>query len=144
MYNYYQLFYYLHSFFKFLRLLPDPVKSSEFLTKFSQNMRKDNSLLRCMEIILKRDVSCKECADTMSILLKKLGTPVMTNIYYNTVKMLIERIASVMVDKESISVLIGLIENCMQRGKMVDEVGIPRNVAGERGLKLLSVSFCCF
>ena len=107
-------------------------------------MRKDTSLLRCMEIILKRDVSCKECADTMSILLKKLGTPVMTNTYYNTVKMLVERIASVMVDKESIGVLIGLIEKCMQRGKMVEEVGISRNVAGERGLKLLSVSitFC--
>ena len=122
------------------RLLPDPIKSSELLTKFSQNMRKDPSLLRYMEIILKRDVSCKECADTMSLLLKKLGTPIMTNIYYNTVKMLIERIASVMVDKESIGILIGLIENCMQRGKKCEEVGIARNVAGERGLKLLSVS----
>lgn len=78
----------------------------EYLTKFSVHMRKDASVLRCMDIILKRDVSCKECADTMSILLKKLGTPIKTNLYYHTVKMLIERIASVMVDKESIGILI--------------------------------------
>lgn len=69
-------------------------------------MRKDATLLRYMEIILKRDVSCKECADTMSLLLKKLGNPMMVNLYYNTIKMLIERVASVMVDKESIGILI--------------------------------------
>ncbi|XP_037953062.1 sister chromatid cohesion protein PDS5 homolog B-B [Teleopsis dalmanni] len=121
------------------KLLPDPIKAAEFLTKFSSNMRKDPSLLRCMEMILKRDVSCKECADTMSTLLKKLGTPIMTNLYYNTVKMLIERVASVMVDKESIGVLIGLIENCMQRGNVVEEIGISPAEAGERGLNLLSM-----
>lgn len=121
------------------KLLPDPLKANEFLLKFSLNMRKDTVLLRCMETILKRDVSCKECADTMSVLLKKLGNPIMTNLYYNTVKMLLERIASVMVDKESIAILVGLVENCMQDGEMVDEVGIRREEAGERGLRLLTV-----
>ncbi|XP_055904486.1 sister chromatid cohesion protein PDS5 homolog B-A [Eupeodes corollae] len=121
------------------KLLPDPLKASEFLTRFSLNMRKDPVLLRCMETILKRDVSCKECADTMSTLLKKLGNPIMTNLYYNTVKMLLERIASVMVDRESIGILVGLVENCMQGGEMIEEVGIRREEAGIRGLKLLTV-----
>lgn len=89
------------------KLLADPLKASEFLGKFSTNMRKDPTMLRYMEIILKRDVSCKECADTMSLLLKKLGTPIMTNLYYQTVKMLIERIASVMIDKDAVGILIG-------------------------------------
>lgn len=89
------------------KLLSDPLKAAEYLTKFSINMRKEPTLLRYMEIILKRDVSCKECADTMSLLIKKLGNPVMTNLYYQTVKMLVERVASVMVDKESISILVG-------------------------------------
>lgn len=89
------------------KLLADPLKAAEYLNRFSTNMRKDPTLLRYMEIILKRDVSCKECADTMSLLLKKLGTPIMTNLYYQTVKMLIERIASVMIDKESVGILIG-------------------------------------
>ncbi|XP_030387208.1 sister chromatid cohesion protein PDS5 homolog B [Scaptodrosophila lebanonensis] len=122
------------------KLLPDPLKAAEYLTQFSTNMRKDAQLLRCIHIVLKRDVSCKECTDTMSVLLKKLGAHVMTNLYYNTVKMLIERVASVMVDKESIGVLIGLIEKCIQGdGKICEEIGIKRHEAGERGLKLLSM-----
>lgn len=119
--------------------LPDPVKAQEFLTKFSVNMRKDQSLLRDMETILRNDVSCKECADTMASVLKKLGQPIMTNIYYNTVKMLLERIASVMVDKKSIQILIGLIEDCMNGGSVIQEVSLPPDSAGERGLKLLSI-----
>lgn len=119
--------------------MPDPVKAQEFLQKFSQNLRKDLTLLRDMETILRGDVSCKECADTMSQVLKKLGQPIMTNLYYNTVKMLLERIASVMVDKTSIEVLVGLIEDCMNGGSVIDEVGLPPESAGERGLKLLSI-----
>lgn len=121
------------------RQLPDPVKSQEFLQKFSANLRKDGNLLREMETILRGDVSCKECADTMSLVLKKLGQPIMTNLYYNTVKMLLERIASVMVDKNSIEILIGLIENCMNGGSVIEEVSLPPESAGERGLKLLSI-----
>ncbi|XP_031630773.1 sister chromatid cohesion protein PDS5 homolog B-like, partial [Contarinia nasturtii] len=44
--------------------LPDPVKAQEFLQKFSAHLRKDVNLLRDMEIILRGDVSCRECADT--------------------------------------------------------------------------------
>uniref|UniRef100_A0A182WRD3 Sister chromatid cohesion protein PDS5 n=1 Tax=Anopheles quadriannulatus TaxID=34691 RepID=A0A182WRD3_ANOQN len=120
--------------------LPDPVKAQELLLKFSVQMRKDPKLIVEMETILKRDVSCKECADTMAIVLKKLGQPIMTNTYYNTVKMLLERIASVMVDKQSIGVLIELIQECMNGGKeVIEEVSLPTDSAGERGLKLLTV-----
>lgn len=121
------------------RQLPDPVKAHEFLTKFSNNLRKDANLLRDMETILRGDVSCKECADTMALVLKKLGQPIMTNLYYNTVKMLLERIASVMVDKTSIEILVGLIEDCMNGGTVIEEVSLPPESAGERGLKLLSI-----
>lgn len=119
--------------------LPEPLKAQEFLLKFSAQMRKDPKLISEMEIILKRDVTCKECADTMAIVLKKLGQPIMTNTYYNTVKMLLERIASVMVDKQSIGILIELIQECMNGSEVIDEVSLPSESAGERGLKLLTV-----
>ncbi|EDW47482.1 sister chromatid cohesion protein PDS5 homolog B [Drosophila sechellia] len=121
------------------KLLPDPLKAAEYLTQFSNNLRKDAQLLRCINIVLKRDVSCRECADTMGVLLKKLGAHVQSNLYYNTVKMLIERVASVMVDKESIGVLISLIEQCIEKGSMCEEIGISAQEAGERGLKLLAM-----
>lgn len=102
-------------------------------------MRKDPALLMDMELILKRDVSCKECADTMATMLKKLGQPIMTNLYYNTVKMLLERIASVMVDRESIEILVILVTQCMQGGNAIQEIGMPADTVGQRGLKMLSV-----
>lgn len=86
------------------RFLPDPMKVQEFIQKFSAHMRKDSALLQGMETIVQPNVSCKECADTISMVLKKLGQPVMTNLYYNTIKMLLERVSSVMIDEEAIRV----------------------------------------
>lgn len=88
------------------RFLPDPMKVQEFLQKFSAHMKKDSALLQGMETIVQPNVSCKECADTISMVLKKLGQPVMTNLYYNTIKMLLERVSSVMIDEEAIRVSI--------------------------------------
>lgn len=89
------------------RCLPEPVKAHEFLTKFSGHLRRDSQLLELMETVARPSVSCKECSEAMAAVLKKLGQPVMTNLYYNTVKMLLERISSVMVDHEAIRLLIG-------------------------------------
>lgn len=38
------------------------------------------------------------------MVLKKLGAPVMTNLYYNTIKILLERTSSVLIDKDAITV----------------------------------------
>lgn len=88
------------------RFLPDPMKVNEFLQKFSSHMRKEPKLLQEMEMIVQPNVSCKDCADTISKVLKRLGQPVMTNLYYNTIKMLLERVSSVMIDEEAIRVSI--------------------------------------
>lgn len=88
----------------------EPVKSQEFLIKFSQHLRKDRNLLIDVDIMLKRDVDCKQCVEHMTSVLKKLGQPVMTNLYYNTVKMLLNRVASVMIDRNGIEVLTKLVE----------------------------------
>ncbi|XP_023710496.1 sister chromatid cohesion protein PDS5 homolog B isoform X1 [Cryptotermes secundus] len=119
------------------RFLPEPVKAQEFLTKFSVHLMRDPALLQGMETIVRPDISCKDCADTTSLVLKKLGQPVMTNLYYNTVKMLLERISSVMVDHHALKLLVGYIEDCLKGGNLIEEVGLHPNTAGERGLKLL-------
>ncbi|KAL5285776.1 PDS5A family protein [Megaselia abdita] len=127
------------------KTMPDPVKSLEYLTKFSQQMKSDQYTLRCMDTLLKKDLSCRECAENMSCILKKLGQPMQTNIYYNVVKMVLERMSSVMVDKESIEVLIFLIEECIKKNEIVvKEVRINADKAGVRGLQLLTVLSFCF
>lgn len=57
-----------------------------------------------MQTVVRPDISCKDCAETTSLILKKLGQPVMTNLYYNTIKILLERVSSVMVDSQGIKV----------------------------------------
>ena len=42
--------------------------------------------------------------------MKKLGSPIMTNLYYGTIKQLLERISSVMIDREAVQHLVGLVK----------------------------------
>lgn len=108
-----------------IKMFPDPLKAQEYMIKFSAHIRKDKAILKDMEMILRRDVDNKTCAEAMSSILKKLGTPIMTNLYYNTVKILLSRIASVMIDRENIEVLIQLIKGqlglAIKARKMNDE-----------------------
>ncbi|CAG4939387.1 unnamed protein product [Colias eurytheme] len=121
------------------KFLPESVKAQEFLNQFSEHMKKAPELLQGMETILNPNVSCEVCVRTTSSVLKKLGQPVMTNIYYNTVKMLLERVSSVMVDHDSLLILVGYVEGAV-RGtdtSIAEECGIDIKKAAERGLKLL-------
>lgn len=105
-----------------LKMFTDPLKSQEYLVKFSTHMRKDRIILKDMETILRRDVENKACAEAMTSILKKLGTPIMTNTYYHTVKILLSRIASVMIDREGIEVLIQLIEGQLNLAAKVKKI----------------------
>lgn len=119
------------------KCLPEPVKAHEYLTKFSNHLKRDNSLMEQFDIVVKPSVSCKECSEATAAVLRKLGPPVMTNLYYNTVKMLLERISSVMIDHEAIKLLVGYVEDCLRGGNCIEEIGLHPATAGDRGLKLL-------
>ena len=45
------------------KFLPDPVKASEFLCKFSADLRDDKNLMRIMETIVSPLTDCKTCAE---------------------------------------------------------------------------------
>ncbi|CAG9131425.1 unnamed protein product [Plutella xylostella] len=121
------------------KFLPDSVKAQEFLTKFSQHMKQAPELLQGMETILNPNVSCEVCVRTTSSVLKKLGQPVMTNVYYNTIKMLLERVSSVMIDRDSLLILVGYVHGAATRTdtSIANECGIDIETAATRGLKLL-------
>lgn len=122
------------------KFLPEPVKAQEFLNKFSTHMRQVPELLAGMETILSPDVSCEVCVRTTSSVLKKLGQPVMTNLYYNTVKMLLERVSSVMMDHESLLILVGYVEEVIRDGAasaLIADARLDPASAADRGLRLL-------
>ncbi|XP_028176870.1 sister chromatid cohesion protein PDS5 homolog B-B isoform X2 [Ostrinia furnacalis] len=121
------------------KFLPESVKAQEFLNKFSLHMKQAPELLQGMETILNPNVSCEVCVRTTSSVLKKLGQPVMTNLYYNTVKMLLERVSSVMIDHESLLILVGYVDGAVKGTdqSLAEECGIDIKKCAERGLKLL-------
>ena len=71
--------------------------------------------------------------------MKKLGSPVMTNLYYGTVKQLLERVSSVMVDRESIGHLTAYVKESCNNGPILQEIGLERELGAERGLRALLV-----
>ena len=152
--------------------------------KLSQHMSQDEVILKLMETM-----SCKDSIEAVNQILKKLGSPIMTNLYYGTVKQLLERISSVMVDREAVQVVISeltanlqlvnnwlfelkyellsirfhyywalifrtcgvnllipcvkvlvkIVNEAVNNGPVVEELGLDPEVAGERGLRLLFV-----
>ena len=126
----------IHSIAKFL---PEPVKVMEFIKKLSQHMSQDEHMLKLMEKVTEPEVSCKDSFEAVNMILKKLGAPIMTNLYYGTVKQLLERISSVMVDREAIQLLVKVVKEALYEGTVVEELGLNPDNAGERGLRLLFV-----
>lgn len=65
----------------------------------------------------------------------------MTNLYYNTIKMLLERVSSVMIDQEALKVLLTLVEGALDYdSEVLDSLNLTADIAMEKGLKLLFVS----
>merc|ERR1719319_102196 len=126
----------IHSIAKFL---PDSVKVMEFIKKLSQHMSQDEHMLKLMEKVTEPEVSCKDSFDAVNTILKKLGSPIMTNLYYGTIKQLLERISSVMIDREAIQHLVGLVKETLRNGPILSEMELDPGVATERGLRLILV-----
>lgn len=121
------------------KYLPEPVKGLEFIKKLSQHMASDELMLKLMEKICEPGVSCKESLDATNLILKKLGSPIMTNLYYNTVKQLLERISSVMIDRDAVKALVDVVAEALEGGDVITELGLDPDTAGEKGLRLLFV-----
>lgn len=74
-------------------------------------------------------------------MIKTLGNPIMTNLYFNTVKILLERISSVLIDRIAIQHLIQYVDECVSGKNTIEEIGLNPSTAGERGVRLLQVIF---
>ena len=59
----------------------------------------------------------------------------MTNLYYGTVKQLLERISSVMVDREAINHLCSYVKEALNGGPILEELELEQTQASDRGKK---------
>lgn len=87
------------------KFLPDPIKATEFIGQWTTDLIRDGHMLRLLETIVHPQTSCRQCADVVKQLLKRLGEPVETNLYFYTIKLLMDRISSVLIDQEAVEYL---------------------------------------
>lgn len=109
----------------------------EQLDILSEKLRKDISLFYDMKAFLSSDLSCQESIGRMSKILKKLGPPISFELY-NAVKVLMQRIVSAIVDKESIEILMDLMKDCLNGDLDISE-NYSLESTSERALKLLNL-----
>lgn len=121
------------------KFLPEPSKAIEFIKKLSQHLTQDEHMLSLMEKLTELEVSCQDTLEAVEGILKKLGTPSCGNLYYVTVKQLLERMCSVTVDKEAIQLLVKIVQEAVNSRRVMEQFEFDPDIGGERGMRLLIV-----
>ncbi|KAK7805758.1 hypothetical protein U0070_005691 [Myodes glareolus] len=122
------------------RNLPDPGKAQDFMKKFTQVLEDDEKIRKQLEILVSPTCSCKQAEGCVREITKKLGNPKQpTNPFLEMIKFLLERIAPVHIDTESISALIKQVNKSIDGTADDEDEGVPTDQAIRAGLELLKV-----
>uniref|UniRef100_A0A672FED8 PDS5 cohesin associated factor B n=1 Tax=Salarias fasciatus TaxID=181472 RepID=A0A672FED8_SALFA len=122
------------------RNLPDPGKAQDFVKKLSQVLDDDERIRDQLETLVSPSCSCKQAEVCVRDITKKLGSPKQpSNPFLEMVKFLLERIAPVHIDTESISALIKQVNKSIDGTADDEEEGVPTEEAIRAGLELLKV-----
>ncbi|KAM4620738.1 sister chromatid cohesion protein PDS5 homolog B isoform 2-T2 [Polymixia lowei] len=122
------------------RNLPDPGKAQDFVKKLAQVLDDDERIRDQLETLVSPSCSCKQAEVCVRDITKKLGSPKQpSNPFLEMVKFLLERIAPVHIDTESISALIKQVNKSIDGTADDEEEGVPTDEAIRAGLELLKV-----
>uniref|UniRef100_A0AAZ3RPG6 PDS5 cohesin associated factor B n=1 Tax=Oncorhynchus tshawytscha TaxID=74940 RepID=A0AAZ3RPG6_ONCTS len=120
--------------------LPDPGKAQDFVKKLAQVLDDDERIRNQLETLVSPACSCKQAQVCVRDITKKLGSPKQpSNPFLEMVKFLLERIAPVHIDTESISALVKQVNKSIDGTAEDDEEGVPTEQAIRAGLELLKV-----
>ncbi|XP_062409305.1 sister chromatid cohesion protein PDS5 homolog B [Sardina pilchardus] len=122
------------------RNLPDPGKAQDFVKKLAQVLEEDEKIRKQLETLVSPACSCKQAEGCVRDITKKLGSPKQpSNPFLEMVKFLLERIAPVHIDTESISALIKQVNKSIEGTADDEDEGVPTEQAIRAGLELLKV-----
>uniref|UniRef100_A0A4W4FQY3 PDS5 cohesin associated factor B n=1 Tax=Electrophorus electricus TaxID=8005 RepID=A0A4W4FQY3_ELEEL len=122
------------------RNLPDPGKAQDFVKKLAQVLEEDEKIRKQLETLVSPSCSCKQAEVCVKDITKKLGSPKQpSNPFLEMVKFLLERIAPVHIDTESISALIKQVNKSIEGTADDEDEGVPTEQAIRAGLELLKV-----
>ncbi|KAK2159284.1 hypothetical protein LSH36_155g04017 [Paralvinella palmiformis] len=116
------------------RQLPESQKAQEYMKKFNRILSDDTRVRSILIRLVSPDCSCKKAEDYVKEVLKKMGNPIPQNHLYTHVKMLLERVAPVMIDNQAVVSLMKIIDDSICG---LNEIGDDVMNASEKGLKLL-------
>uniref|UniRef100_A0AAY5EHN4 PDS5 cohesin associated factor B n=1 Tax=Electrophorus electricus TaxID=8005 RepID=A0AAY5EHN4_ELEEL len=120
--------------------LPDPGKAQDFVKKLAQVLEEDEKIRKQLETLVSPSCSCKQAEVCVKDITKKLGSPKQpSNPFLEMVKFLLERIAPVHIDTESISALIKQVNKSIEGTADDEDEGVPTEQAIRAGLELLKV-----
>uniref|UniRef100_A0AAY4CVY0 PDS5 cohesin associated factor B n=1 Tax=Denticeps clupeoides TaxID=299321 RepID=A0AAY4CVY0_9TELE len=122
------------------RNLPDPGKAQDFVKKLAQVLEEDEKIRKQLETLVSPACSCKQAEGCVRDITKKLSSPKQpSNPFLEMVKFLLERIAPVHIDTESISALIKQVNKSIEGTADDEDEGVPTEQAIRAGLELLKV-----
>uniref|UniRef100_A0A6Q2YA94 PDS5 cohesin associated factor B n=1 Tax=Esox lucius TaxID=8010 RepID=A0A6Q2YA94_ESOLU len=122
------------------RNLPDPGKAQDFVKKLAQVLEDDERIRDQLEALVSPACSCKQAEVCVRDITKKLGSPKQpSNPFLEMVKFLLERIAPVHIDTESISALVKQVNKSIDGTADDDDEGVPTEQAIRAGLELLKI-----
>ncbi|KAI1903427.1 hypothetical protein AGOR_G00027070 [Albula goreensis] len=122
------------------RNLPDPGKAQDFVKKLVQVLEEDERVREQLDTLVSPSCSCKQAETCVRDITKKLGSPKQpSNPFLEMVKFLLERIAPVHFDTESISALIKQVNKSIDGTADDEDEGVPTDEAIRAGLELLKV-----
>uniref|UniRef100_A0A673K6V8 Sister chromatid cohesion protein PDS5 homolog B-like n=1 Tax=Sinocyclocheilus rhinocerous TaxID=307959 RepID=A0A673K6V8_9TELE len=122
------------------RNLPDPGKTQDFVKKLAQVLEEDEKIRKQLETLVSPSCSCKQAEVCVKEITKKLGSPKQpSNPFLEMVKFLLERIAPVHIDTESISALIKQVNKSIEGTADDEDEGVSTEQAIRAGLELLKV-----
>uniref|UniRef100_A0A8C6SIG4 PDS5 cohesin associated factor B n=1 Tax=Neogobius melanostomus TaxID=47308 RepID=A0A8C6SIG4_9GOBI len=117
-----------------------PRKAQDFVKKLAQVLEDDERIRDQLETLVSPSCSCKQAETCVRDITKKLGSPKQpSNPFLEMVKFLLERIAPVHIDTESISALIKQVNKSIEGTADDEEEGVPTEEAIRAGLELLKV-----
>uniref|UniRef100_A0A6Q2XCK9 PDS5 cohesin associated factor B n=1 Tax=Esox lucius TaxID=8010 RepID=A0A6Q2XCK9_ESOLU len=120
--------------------LPDPGKAQDFVKKLAQVLEDDERIRDQLEALVSPACSCKQAEVCVRDITKKLGSPKQpSNPFLEMVKFLLERIAPVHIDTESISALVKQVNKSIDGTADDDDEGVPTEQAIRAGLELLKI-----
>lgn len=118
------------------KTLPETNKANDHMKKFAMLLKDDKRMRQFVKTLVGPDCNSQKAQELVKEILKKLGGPGpgQHNLFYNSIKSLMERIAPVMFDAAAIEMLVKHVDETV-RGLGIITDGIDS--AAEKGVRLL-------